>query len=67
MKNLIVISDFRSVPVIAALSAYRQLRKHGDAATLVVSRRLISNHEYGDPAPTLWKMAVSTILRLFFR
>lgn len=64
MKTAIVISDLRSVPVMAALNIFRKASLQGDAI-LVASERLFYKKEYADYTPIIWKLFLLNILRFF--
>jgi len=64
LKSIIVITDLRSVPVMAALNIVRQAGKQGDAI-LVASERLFYNKEYADYTPFIWKLFLLSVLRIF--
>lgn len=65
MKTIVIISDLRSVPVMAALSIYRKASQHGNVI-LVASERLFYKKEYADYTPVIWKLFLRSCLKKFF-
>lgn len=65
MKTVVILTDLRSVPVMAALNIIRSAAKSDDVL-LVASERLFYRNEYADYTPKIWKLFLLFILRVFF-
>jgi len=65
-SSFVVISDFRTTPLIAAISIARKKVLTGNVE-IVVSSRTIYTNDYGDFIPTTLKLFKLFILRLFLK
>ena len=65
MKTVVVLSDLRSVPVMAALNIVRSV-KDTNEVILTASEQLFYHNEYADYTPKIWKLCLLVILHLFF-
>lgn len=65
-QEYIVINDFRSLPIAAALNIARRFSKRR-IITLVVSRRFLHAHDYGQYFPPIYKKLKLRVIRFFFR
>lgn len=58
---MIILSDLRAVPLIAALKIARENRD----SILLASKRLFYNREYADYTPLVWKLLLMVFLKIF--
>jgi hypothetical protein len=65
LKTVVVLSDLRSVPLMAALNIVRSV-KDTDEVILTASEQLFYYNEYADYTPKIWKLFLLAVLRLFF-
>lgn len=65
-KEYIVISDFRALPVLAAVHIVRRFSSRRNI-TLIVSSRCLNSHDYGQFLPAIYKKLKIKVISYFFQ
>jgi hypothetical protein len=67
LVNYIVINDFRSHPVNAAIAIYQSLKRKNIDVKIIVAEKYLNYHDYGSKLPYFYKLVKYLWLRLWYQ